>query len=810
MSVQIPAEDRQRLLPEVLARSFNDLAIRAVGGAYVAFAAISWLSLISWQLTDPRVGQISGKATRNLLGPFGAGLSDLMVQTLGIAAIFAIACPMIWGLEMLSGVRWIPRMRIRIAAYCGALLTLAAFASGMPAVPGWPLPGGAGGMLGDIAYNIAISGLPSLGGERNTHLVLAALGVGGSLLLLKALGLGLSSLLRKIRIDHRTEAPTPVENATIAPVVSTPRTAPLNHRAPVAADTVSHPREPLDADVEGDDLDEETAAKARSFAVRFAPAVANGEVPAPRLLARAATSLRGRRGINAYRKPSLNLMRRGGGGQAGQIDVEAGARALHDVLAAYGVKGEIKEARPGPVVTRYELEPVRGTKLARVIGLGDDFARELGASAVRVSVTPGRTTIGIEVPNELRETVHLRDVLESDVFKSAQMHLPLAIGKGITGEPVVIDLARMPHLLMAGTTGSGKSVGLHAMLLSLVYKHTPAELRLLLIDPKMLELSPWDGIPHLLNPVITDATEAVRALDWAVAEMDERYKRMARHGVRSIDGFNEKVRVAAETGVVPNRTVHTGYDDTTGEPIYQRETLDSAPMPFIVIVIDELADLMVTSRQWIEGSVQRLAQKARAAGIHLVMATQRPSVDVITGTIKANLPVRMSYRVASKIDSRTIIGDTGADQLLGNGDLLLATGAGQLLRVHGAFVSDAEIGLVAEALRSQGEPEYVELTSVAAPAGAERTKIAESRTVFETTSKARDEATYASAVAVVAGERKASPGHLHRRMGLAEDVATRLIARMEAEGLVGPPNLIGRRTINLPPPASRTGKSRAA
>ena len=850
MSVKSPAESQQPVLPEALARSVNDIALRIAGGGLVAFAVTSWLALLSWQMRDPRLPQGAGKSARNLLGSFGSGLSDMMVQTLGVAVVFALICPMVWGLELLSSVRWIPRFRLKLVSFCGALLMLGGLASGLPLLPGWPLPGGSGGMLGDIVFNLAMTTVPRLGGDKDAMLVLCVLGASGVALLLKALGFGVLHLLRPSakqttsnlaavapvaapeaapqasstapaqpapsKPAAETEPHTPAVSEDKAPAAQSKLTADTSAKAKPIERTASATRAPAEEvpdETEDASRDEDNTANARAFAARFAPGITTGKVAAPKRLAPVVRAIAGLRGDTAFRKPSLNLLRRGNDDRhAGLVDVETGARTLHEVLAAFGVKGEIHDARPGPVVTRYEFEPVRGTKLSRVIGLADDFARELGASAVRVAVTPGRTTIGIEVPNELRDTVMLRDILESETFTAAQMQLPIALGKGIAGEPVVIDLARMPHLLVAGTTGSGKSVGLHAMLLSLLYRLPPSDLRLLLIDPKMLELQPYDRIPHLLNPVITDPQEAALALEWAVSEMEERYKRMARHGVRNIEAFNARVRGAEESGVAMARTVHTGFDHHTGQATYEREQLDDTAMPFIVIVIDELADLMVMAGRQVEGSVQRLAQKARAAGIHLVMATQRPSVHVVTGTIKANLPVRVSYRVASKIDSRTIIGETGAEQLLGSGDLLLATGAGQMLRVHGAYVADAEIGHVAEALRSQGEPHYVEiLARPAAARGGKAGRVVSAQSAREAAEAARQEEIYAAAVTAVANDRKVSPGHLHRRLGIGEALAGELIERMEQEGLVGSLNMLGRRAINMKPaPRLATTPARVA
>lgn len=464
------------------------------------------------------------------------------------------------------------------------------------------------------------------------------------------------------------------------------------------------------------------------------------------------------------------------------------ARLLEDVLQDFGIKGEIRDIRPGPVVTLFELEPARGTKASRVIALADDIARSMSAKSARVAVIPGRNAIGIEISNAKRDAVGLRDLLESQPFQGFDGTLPLALGKSISGDPVVADLARMPHLLVAGTTGSGKSVGINAMILSLLYRHTPEQCRMIMIDPKMLELSVYNDIPHLLCPVITEPNKAVGALNWAVTEMEERYKRMAKISVRNIEAFNTKVQAAAARGTQLGRTVHTGYNEATGQPIYEREDVDLAPMPFIVVVVDEFADLMITAGKEIELSVQRLAQKARAAGIHLIMATQRPSVDIITGTIKSNFPTRVSYRVASKIDSRTILNDHGAEQLLGQGDMLFSSGSGQMVRVHGPFVSDEEVETVTNHLRQQDTPRYVEGIDVE-PAEPGHPKAAATQPGNDA------ESLYDRAVAIVLRDKKASTSYIQRRLSIGYNRAADLIERMENEGLISAPNHSGRREI---------------
>ena len=499
-------------------------------------------------------------------------------------------------------------------------------------------------------------------------------------------------------------------------------------------------------------------------------------------------------GEPVFRKPQLNLLRKPVASKAGpeltQTALRGNARLLEDVLADFGVKGEIRDIRPGPVVTLFEVEPARGTKSSRVIGLADDIARSMSANAVRVAVVPGRNAIGIELPNPRRETVLLRELLEADAFKSTELALPVALGKAIGGEPIIADLARMPHLLVAGTTGSGKSVGVNAMILSLLYKLTPDECRFIMIDPKMLELSVYNGIPHLLTPVVTDPVKAVAALNWAVTEMEERYKRMAKLSVRNIDVFNNRVRNAKKRGEMLARTVQTGFDRRTGEAIYEQERLELEPMPYIVVVIDEFADLMLVAGKEVEAAVQRLAQMARAAGIHIIMATQRPSVDVITGTIKANFPTRISFKVTSKIDSRTILNEQGAEQLLGQGDMLYASGTGQLLRVHGPFVADEEVEAIAAALRENGPPDYI--AGIAEPPAT-----TDGREEAEDARGQSEQDLYDRAVAIVLRDRKASTSYIQRRLSIGYNRAADLIERMEKEGVIGPANAVGRRDILL-------------
>ncbi|MEP1443081.1 MAG: DNA translocase FtsK [Hyphomicrobiales bacterium] len=470
-------------------------------------------------------------------------------------------------------------------------------------------------------------------------------------------------------------------------------------------------------------------------------------------------------------------------------DLAANAQLLEGVLEDFGVKGEIVHVRPGPVVTLYELEPAPGIKSSRVIGLADDIARSMSAIAARVAVIPGKNAIGIELPNASRETIYLHESIASKTFDSNKGKLPICLGKTIGGEGVIADLAKMPHLLVAGTTGSGKSVAINTMILSLLFRMTPEECKMIMIDPKMLELSVYDGIPHLLTPVVTDPKKAVVALKWTVREMEDRYRKMSKVGVRNIDGFNTRVKQAAEKGEPIVRTIQTGYDQETGEAIYEREELDLAPLPFIVVIIDEMADLMMVAGKDIEGAIQRLAQMARAAGIHVIMATQRPSVDVITGTIKANFPTRISFQVTSKIDSRTILGEQGAEQLLGMGDMLYMAAGGRTQRVHGPFVDDSEVEDIVMHLKDQGIPQYV---------GAVTEEVDEDEgdtAANDTGGNVDSDDPYDKAVAVVLRDKKASTSYIQRRLGIGYNRAASIIERMEEEGVVGPANHAGKREI---------------
>ncbi|HVT55341.1 MAG TPA: DNA translocase FtsK, partial [Xanthobacteraceae bacterium] len=680
----------------------------------------------------------------------------------------------------------------------------AGLAASLKSTMNWPLPTGLGGVIGDLLLKLP---LWLFGGSLITRLVLAA--IFGALTLATlavAFGFGFQNEPPAEKEDEDDEDEEPetffgrivvswgalthaflgfkarLLNPFGPGVLSSLREMFTREDAPAPRASRQEPVLRLGQSAD-DDYGEDEEEEEEDESPRRAPRAATA--PAPKK----------RRARGRYEFPPLDLLAPGPKERAPALSpaaLEENSRTLETVLDDFGVKGEIVNARPGPVVTLYELEPAPGIKSSRVIGLADDIARSMSAVSARVAVVPGRNAIGIELPNPKREKVVLREQLGSKEFLKGSAALPLCLGKTIGGEPVIADLARMPHLLIAGTTGSGKSVAINTMILSLLYHHRPDECRLILIDPKMLELSVYDGIPHLLAPVVTDPRKAIIALKWTVREMEERYKKMSKVGVRNIDGFNARVAEASAKGETITRTVQTGFDRETGEAIYEHQEMELEPLPFIVVVVDEMADLMMVAGKDIEGAIQRLAQMARAAGIHLVMATQRPSVDVITGTIKANFPTRISFQVTSKIDSRTILGEQGAEQLLGQGDMLYMAGGGRISRVHGPFVSDREVEHVVAHLKSQGTPEYLEAVTAEVEEGADGGAVFD-KGDFGSNDDGAD--LYRQAVQVVLRDRKASTSYIQRRLSIGYNRAATIIERMEKEGIVGAANHAGKREI---------------
>ena len=764
----------------------NPLSARLRGGLVAAFGLVLIAAFASYRAADASWNTSAAGPTHNLLGPTGAKLADAGIQSLGLAAWVAAALMVVSGLGRVS--QRDPastRGRLRLRALIGALgvLALAGLMALPPAPAVWPLARGLGGVWGDqvlhgLSHLFAYARIPFGGPIAAGVLALAALAA-----LAGAVGLGAR--------DLAAAAAQAAESFRRSPDADLPTTPVARRRAErQAREDKVRARLSLPAD-------DETA-----IAAPQAPALPGPQVlgtKSPKASKREAKELQAELPfaspkVGDFHLPELSMLAKPKP-RASAVD-EAGlrqnARLLESVLSEFGVKGVVDQIRPGPVVTLYELAPAPGVKSARVVALADDIARSMSVSACRVSVVQGRNAIGIELPNARRETVYLRDLLSSTEYEKSQHVLPMALGETIGGEPYVADLARMPHLLIAGTTGSGKSVGVNAMILSILYRLPPEQVRFIMIDPKMLELSVYDGIPHLLAPVVTDPKKAIVALKWTVREMEDRYRRMSKIGVRNVAGYNEKAKEAMAKGEHFVRTVQTGFDEA-GRAIYEEEKLRPEPMPYLVVVIDEVADLMMVAGKDIEGAVQRLAQMARAAGIHLIMATQRPSVDVITGTIKANFPTRISFQVTSKIDARTIMQEQGAEQLLGQGDMLYMAGGGRITRLHGPFVADGEVEDVAKFLRAQGEPKYLEEVT-AAPE-----EDGEGDGGFGGGEGSGNEL-YDQAVAVVTRDRKASTSYIQRRLQIGYNRAASLMEQMEREGVVGPANHAGKRDILVGPP----------
>lgn len=764
----------------------RNVLMRAGGGAMALLAGWLCVALASYSISDPSLNTATPATVQNAAGPLGAIAADLLLQLIGGAAFLLIAPLAIWGVMALrkgAPEETPPEFWRGLIAIPLALSAGAAFLASWPAPADWPFVVGPGGILGDVLLG-GVTGLIGFLGDGLARPLAAGL--------FAMLAFVSYAILCGLTRERLADAWWAVEDTVMA---LRARTDDLKAR--FAGERNSEMEERFDELEEFGDLDTEYDENGEP--VLIAPARQRKII---RKKAKSSESRRERReaqpslpvfSADDYELPPLNLLAKPNAARRAVISDEAleqNARMLENVLSDFGVRGEIINVRPGPVVTLYELEPAAGIKSSRVIGLADDIARSMSAVAARVAVVPGRNVIGIELPNQDREMVFLRALLGAEEYENSGGDLTLALGKSIGGEPVFADLARMPHLLIAGTTGSGKSVGINTMILSLLYRMSPEQCKLILIDPKMLELSVYEGIPHLLSPVVTDPRKAVVALKWTVREMEERYRRMSKVGVRNIEGFNSRIGEAEENGEALSRTVHTGYDEDTGEPVYETEELEYEPMPFIVVVIDEVADLMMVAGKDIEGMVQRLAQMARAAGIHLIMATQRPSVDVITGTIKANFPTRISFQVTSKIDSRTILGEQGAEQLLGQGDMLHMAGGGRLRRVHGAFVSDDEVEKIVSFLKKQGAPDYIqEVTEMREDEGDESGGF----DIGGNTSSG--DALYDRAVAVVLRDRKASTSYVQRRLQIGYNRAATLIERMEEEGVISPANHAGKRDI---------------
>jgi S-DNA-T family DNA segregation ATPase FtsK/SpoIIIE len=799
---------------EALARA---AVIRIGGAAIVLLALFVALALGTYSASDPTFNVATARAAQNWMGAKGAAFADLSLQLIGAASILIAPPLLIWGwIAAVKGapLETPPMFWARLALAPLVLLAAAAIASAAPMPADWPFAAGLGGYFGD---RIAQGTLGLLGAAAPAAPFVLILGA-----LFATAGFAIICGLTVERLAAAAATAVFLVSAAAGAIAARRQAAHDKTAGAVegrvcedgaedesADDAADESAGDLDEEEEGEedyedeeeddeddeeweeeeeeDADETVSAHGKRRIIRKQEKRKQG--------AREAREAQRKLPVfdaGEYELPPLNLLARPKETRKVISDdaLEQNARMLESVLADFGVRGEIVNVRPGPVVTLYELEPAAGVKSSRVIGLADDIARSMSAVAARVAVVPGRNAIGIELPNQDREMVVLRELLAAAEYENSPGDLTLALGKSIGGEPIFADLARMPHLLIAGTTGSGKSVGINTMILSLLFRLPPDRCKLIMVDPKMLELSVYEGIPHLLAPVVTDPKKAVVALKWTVREMEERYRRMSKVGVRNIEGFNKRVREAEEKGETLSRTVHTGYDQETGEPVYETEELEFDPMPFIVVVIDEVADLMMVAGKDIEGMVQRLAQMARAAGIHLIMATQRPSVDVITGTIKANFPTRISFQVTSKIDSRTILGEQGAEQLLGQGDMLYMAGGGRIRRVHGAFVADSEVEQIVSFLKKQGKPDYVQEVTELKEGDEEGL---DGLDIGGNTSSG--DALYDKAVAVVLRDRKASTSYIQRRLQIGYNRAASLMERMEEEGLVSAANHAGKRDI---------------
>ena len=796
---QLPAAIREALI-----RRLRELA----GLGLLALAAGTAAALMTWSVQDPSFSHATSRPIHNIAGYLGAISADLLMQILGLGAIMLILPIAVWGWRMLTH-RGFDREALRLGSWILCTWSAAGFASCWPHGGAWPLPTGLGGVVGDALvrapavvlgppgffYNLVLGTV--LGAATLATFYIAS-GIGsqprdddaadidededetsseddGGSISLGWMVHGLMSLKARLSWLLAAAYRWLVSSAAAPRAVSFDRHEPnLGGRAAPSLAPQDEDEDEDEEEEEEEDEDKPAARAPRKKPAPKAPAKRSEKWDFPAMSMLAAPKAADRQPLS-------------------KAELEANSRRLESVLGDFGVRGEIVKANPGPVVTLYELEPAPGIKSSRVIGLADDIARSMSALSARVAVVPGRNAIGIELPNAHREKVYLRELLIARESNESVAKLPLCLGKTIGGDPVIIDLARTPHMLIAGTTGSGKSVAINTMILSLVYRLRPDQCRLIMVDPKMLELSVYDGIPHLLTPVVTDPKKAVVALKWAVREMEERYKRMAKLGVRNIDGYNARLVEARNKGEELTRTVHTGFDKETGKAIYEEEKLDLDPLPYIVIIVDEMADLMMVAGKDIEGAVQRLAQMARAAGLHVILATQRPSVDVITGTIKANFPTRIAFQVTSKIDSRTILGEMGAEQLLGQGDMLYMAGGGRISRVHGPFASDEEVEKVVRHLKTQGSPEYLEAVTAEEPSE-------EDGAVFDSTGMGGDGGgdLFAQAVAIVKRDRKASTSYIQRRLQIGYNRAASLMERMELEGIVGQANHAGKREILVP------------
>ena len=825
MAIDHPTDTDDGAVPAAIRRFLRNRAMEFSGLLCFALCLAVGVALATWSPADPSLSRAIDGDPRNLLGYPGAVISDQLMQLFGLGVVAVIALPLLWSMRLMTHHRVIRPLR-SLAAWMLFVISLSAFLAMIPAPQAFALEAGFGGQTGEVLKSAVLAVL-NLGFKGFFASLVAAALFGSTCVMAGAAAAGFSrsdgkhsaalgyyirwataslwtvlrGLYQRWRMLRQLKARDKAFRAAQGSAAR--KSGRLEPRLDRSAGSGENPpwlklpstEDEIDVEMEAEDGEEEEGGDEAVISRRVA-------ARATAVIKQAKGGKRARQ-VDEYELPALTLLaepkRAGRAADISPEILEQNARALEGVLEDFGVRGQIVNVHPGPVVTLYELEPAPGIKSSRVISLADDIARSMSAISARVAVVSGRNAIGIELPNPKRETVYLRELLGSEAFAKTNQNLAMALGKNIGGEPVFADLARMPHLLIAGTTGSGKSVGINTMILSLLYRHTPDRCKLIMIDPKMLELSVYEGIPHLLAPVVTDPRKAVVALKWAVREMEDRYRKMSKVGVRNIDGFNARLEQAREKGQAMSRTVQTGFDPQSGEPIFEREEMDMSAMPYIVVIIDEMADLMMVAGKDIEGAVQRLAQMARAAGIHVVMATQRPSVDVITGTIKANFPTRISFQVTSKIDSRTILGEQGAEQLLGQGDMLYMAGGGRISRLHGPFVSDDEVEKIVRSLKKQGAPEYLEAVTEELEEG----DYGEAGTYGGEGGGGSGDELYDQAVAVVLRDKKVSTSYIQRRLQIGYNKAASLIERMEKEGLISSANATGKREILVPGDSAR-------
>lgn len=731
-------------------------------------AGLICTSLASYSGSDPSFNLVTDNNPSNILLHFGSYLADLFYQLMGLSAFIIPLCSIVWSYLLFRD----GRISLSLLRTASMLLSICFCSAGLNLLSIHYLPAGAGGIVGIAVWNLSERYIEMNELEMALSSAYITLAV---IFLVLALGIKFQTY-KKIIFGFFGGISKAINKTGILQKISSKLESLDSGKAYYAEGefaSVSHPEEIPET----------------PFISSNSPKPRTRKTPAPTSKNISATP----RNTEAGMLPSINLLddadKQSVKPQT-QAELQAKSEHLLEVLQDFGVKGKINDVREGPVVTMYEFEPAAGTKSSRVIGLADDIARSLSAISTRIAIIPGKNALGIELPNKQRMFFRLKELIETQEFKDQSISLPIILGKDLGGTPLVADLAKMPHLLVAGTTGSGKSVAINTMIMSLLYRYTSEECRMIMIDPKMLELSAYDNIPHLMTPVVTEPGKAVVALKWAVKEMENRYRLMSHLGVRNIANYNAKLQEAVKNGEVLERKVQTGFDPETGKPIHDTVPIDTNNMPFIVVIVDEMADLMLVAGKDIETSIQRLAQMARAAGIHIIMATQRPSVDVITGVIKANFPSRISFKVTSKIDSRTILGEQGSEQLLGMGDMLYMGNSSRILRVHGPFVDDKEVERVTNLLRESGTPEYISAVTESTEDDAMSDGLS--------SDNGGEDDMYTQAVNIVRTERKSSISYIQRSLRIGYNRAANLVEEMEKKGILSEPNHSGKREVLLP------------